>query len=65
MRRGFLAVAVVFGVGLLSGCTAVDLPLAGVRVAANGTPYALPGHVWADDRAMSLGEFERLAEDSC
>ncbi|WP_330307510.1 MULTISPECIES: hypothetical protein [unclassified Streptomyces] len=24
-----------------------------------------PGQVWADDRAMSLGEFERLAEDSC
>ncbi|MET9383964.1 hypothetical protein ABZY09_23510 [Streptomyces sp. NPDC002928] len=24
-----------------------------------------PGRVWADDRAMSLGEFEKLAEDSC
>ncbi|WP_052425120.1 hypothetical protein [Streptomyces fulvoviolaceus] len=24
-----------------------------------------PGHVWADGRAMSLGEFEELAEDSC
>ncbi|MET9891447.1 hypothetical protein ABZZ47_14740 [Streptomyces sp. NPDC006465] len=24
-----------------------------------------PGQVWADDRVMSLGEFERLAEDSC
>jgi hypothetical protein len=24
-----------------------------------------PGQVWADDRAMSLGEFEKLAEDSC
>lgn len=24
-----------------------------------------PGQVWADDRAMSLGEFEELAEDSC
>ncbi|MFD9003939.1 hypothetical protein ACFV0T_23750 [Streptomyces sp. NPDC059582] len=24
-----------------------------------------PGRVWAEDRAMSLGEFERLAEDSC
>ncbi|MFF4831592.1 hypothetical protein [Streptomyces sp. NPDC001315] len=23
------------------------------------------GQVWADGRAMSLGEFERLAEDSC
>ncbi|WP_106960960.1 hypothetical protein [Streptomyces sp. 351MFTsu5.1] len=23
------------------------------------------GQVWADDRAMSLGEFERLAEGSC
>jgi hypothetical protein len=159
MRRGFFAVAgVVVGVGLLSGCAAVDLPLAGVRAGANGTPYGLlrpcgedsyrtpgldgsvgdgpvstgwsvkrtklsgdvdfplfspppawdarhrgaqqplpkhqytlsfghyvtgdsyngivtftaadlaalePGQVWADDRAMSLGEFEELAEDSC
>ncbi|MEV0736454.1 hypothetical protein AB0I51_10865 [Streptomyces sp. NPDC050549] len=24
-----------------------------------------PGRVWADDKAMSLGEFEKLAEDSC
>lgn len=24
-----------------------------------------PGRVWADGRAMSLGEFEELAEDSC
>ncbi|MEU9170195.1 hypothetical protein AB0D34_20720 [Streptomyces sp. NPDC048420] len=24
-----------------------------------------PGQVWADDRAMSLGEFEELAEGSC
>ena len=24
-----------------------------------------PGQVWADGRAMSLGEFEKLAEDSC
>ncbi len=24
-----------------------------------------PGRVWADDRAMTLGEFEELAEDSC
>ncbi|MGW1214640.1 hypothetical protein ACWD5F_33945 [Streptomyces sp. NPDC002499] len=24
-----------------------------------------PGQVWADDRAMSLDEFEELAEDSC
>ncbi|MEU9915727.1 hypothetical protein [Streptomyces sp. NPDC051001] len=24
-----------------------------------------PGQVWADDRVMSLGEFEELAEDSC
>lgn len=24
-----------------------------------------PGQVWADDRAMSLGEFEKLAERSC
>ncbi|MER7566567.1 hypothetical protein ACGFWE_35545 [Streptomyces sp. NPDC048523] len=159
MRRGFFAVAgVVVGVGLLSGCTAVDLPLAGVRAGADGAPYGLfrpcgddsyrtpgldgsagdgpvstgwsvkstklsgdadfplfspppawgarhrgaqrllpkddytlrfghyvtgdsyngivtftaadlaalePGQVWADDRAMSLGEFEKLAEDSC
>lgn len=26
---------------LLSGCGAVDLPLAGVRVGADGTPYAV------------------------
>ncbi|WP_406121724.1 hypothetical protein [Streptomyces sp. NBC_00989] len=24
-----------------------------------------PGQVWADGKAMSLGEFEKLAEDSC
>lgn len=24
-----------------------------------------PGRVWADGRAMGLGEFDRLAEDSC
>ncbi|MFK0154519.1 hypothetical protein ACIQVL_32280 [Streptomyces sp. NPDC090499] len=24
-----------------------------------------PGRVWADGRVMSLGEFEKLAEDSC
>lgn len=24
-----------------------------------------PGQVWADDRAMSRGEFEKLAADSC
>ncbi|MGW3101731.1 hypothetical protein [Streptomyces sp. NPDC001100] len=24
-----------------------------------------PGQVWADDKAMSLGEFEKLAENSC
>jgi hypothetical protein len=42
MRRGFSAVAgAVLGVGLSSGCAAVDLPLAGVRVGANGMPYAL------------------------
>lgn len=160
VRRRFIGgVALVGGaVGLLSGCTAVDLPLAGVRVGANGAPYALlrpcgddgyrtpgldgsvgegpvttgwlvkktklsgdadfplfsppaawgarhrgtqrllpkhhytlsfghyvtgdsyngfvtftaadldalkSGQVWADGRAMSLGEFEELAEDSC
>ncbi|MFE0510668.1 hypothetical protein [Streptomyces sp. NPDC058964] len=160
-RAGVAAVGVVAGVLLLSGCAAVDLPLAGVRMGADGVPYALirpcgddgyrtpsldgwaagagdgpvttgwdvrkeelsgdadfplfsppaawkarhrgerrllpghrytlafghyvtgdsyngivgfsaediaglkPGRVWADDRAMSLGEFERLAEDSC
>ncbi|SOD83316.1 hypothetical protein [Streptomyces sp. Ag109_G2-15] len=31
----------VSGMLLLSGCTAVDLPLAGVRVGADGVPYAL------------------------
>ncbi|MFF4350773.1 hypothetical protein [Streptomyces sp. NPDC001530] len=162
MRRRWAAVlGVSAGTVLLSGCAAVDLPLAGVRVAADGVPYALirpcgddryqgpsldgrargaengpattgwdvkkdelrgdadfplfsppdawkarhrgeqrllpdhdyvlrfghyitgdsyngivefsaediaalkPGQVWADDRAMSLGEFEKLAEDSC
>ena len=24
-----------------------------------------PGQVWADDRAMSVEEFEKLAEKSC
>ncbi|MBK6017700.1 hypothetical protein [Streptomyces sp. MBT53] len=161
-RRGAAAVAgVVAGGLLLSGCGAVDLPLAGVRLGADGVPHALirpcgdddyqspsldgwargiddgpvttgwdvrkekltgdaefplfsppaawkarhrgarqlqpkyhysmsfghyitgdsyngvvdftteqitalkPGQVWADDKAMSLGEFEKLAENSC
>ncbi|MCT9007182.1 hypothetical protein [Streptomyces rhizosphaerihabitans] len=160
-RAGTAAAGVVAGALLLSGCGAVDLPLAGVRMGADGVPYALirpcgddtyrkpsldgwaggdgngpattgwdvrkeelsgdaefplfsppgtwrarhrgarrllpghhyslgfghyvtgdsyngvvdfstgdiaalkPGQVWADDRAMSLGEFEKLAEDSC
>ncbi|MFJ3308084.1 hypothetical protein ACIPSA_34370 [Streptomyces sp. NPDC086549] len=160
-RAGAAAAGVVAGALLLSGCAAVDLPLAGVRAGADGKPYALirpcgddeyrtpsldgwaegggdgpvttgwdvrkeklsgdaefplfsppdawrarhrgaqrllpkhryslgfghyvtgdsyngivefsaedigrlkPGQVWADDRAMSLGEFEKLAEDSC
>jgi hypothetical protein len=162
MRRYVIAmVGVAVGALLLSGCGAVDLPLAAVQVGADGVPYALirpcgddrvqglsltgtkakdgsgpnlsgwrvpdtvrpgdadfplfspladwharpsgtrtpvadytyqlgfmkgeynyeynatltfrtadlaklkPGQVWADDRAMSLGEFEKLAEDSC
>lgn len=162
MRRGVGAVAgVVGGVLLLTGCGAIDLPLAAVRLGADGVPHALirpcgddriqglsltgtkardgsgkdlsgwwvrgkrrtgdagfplfsplaewrahhtgtqrlvadytyqlgfmkgefnyeysptltfraadlaklrPGQVWADDRVMSLGEFEKLAEDSC
>ncbi|MCF3136028.1 hypothetical protein [Streptomyces olivochromogenes] len=160
-RAGATAAGVVAGALLLTGCAAVDLPLAGVRMGADGVPYALirpcgddgyglpsldgwargaadgpvttgwdvekeelsgdasfplfsppqawearhrgarrllsghryslvfahyvtgdsyngivefsaediarlrPGRVWADGRAMSLGEFERLAEDSC
>jgi hypothetical protein len=161
-RRGVAGVVgVVAGCLLLSGCAAVDLPLAGIRLGADGVPYALirpcgddsyqspsldgsaagaqggpvttgwdvrkeklsgdaefplfspptawqarhrgeqrllpkheyslifghyitgdsyngivefsaeqitalkPGQVWADGKAMSLGEFEKLAEDSC
>ncbi|WP_328750766.1 hypothetical protein OHT57_35010 [Streptomyces sp. NBC_00285] len=162
MRRCVIAMAgVAVGAGLLSGCGAIDLPLAAVQLGADGKPHALirpcgddrvqglsltgtkakdgsgpnlsgwhvpdtvrpgnagfplfspltdwharpsgtqtpvadytyqlgfmkgesnyeysvtltfrtadlaklkPGQVWADDRAMSLGEFEKLAEDSC
>ncbi|WP_199835809.1 MULTISPECIES: hypothetical protein [unclassified Streptomyces] len=160
-RTGAVAAGIVGGTLLLSGCGAVDLPLAGVRAAPDGTPYAVfrpcgddsyrgphldgrargagkgpvstgwdakeeglrgdadfplfeppaawharhrgtqrllprhgyvlrfghyaggdsyngvveftgeqiarlrPGQVWADDRAMSLAEFERLAAGSC
>ncbi|WP_199827472.1 hypothetical protein [Streptomyces xylophagus] len=160
-RRVAAVAGVAAGCLLLSGCGAVDLPLAGVRLGADGMPYALirpcgddsyrkpslggwakgiddgpvttgwdvrkeklsgdaefalfsppvawkarhrgaqrlqpkyhyslgfghyitgdsyngivdftteqitalePGQVWADGRAMSLGEFEKLAEDSC
>ncbi|MFI6459851.1 hypothetical protein [Streptomyces sp. NPDC050528] len=160
--RGAAAVlGTVAGALVLSGCAAVDLPLAGIRLGADGAPYALirpcgddsyqspsldgttasaqggpvttgwdvrkeklrgdvefplfsppaawqarhrgeqrllpkhtyslvfghyitgdsyngiveftteqitalrPGQVWADGKAMSLGEFEKLAEDSC
>jgi len=160
-RTGVAAASAVAGCLLLSGCGAVDLPLAGIGVEADGAPYALirpcgddtyqkpsldgwagasedgpattgwdvgkeklsgdaefplfsppktwqarhlgtrrllpkhsyalrfghydtgdsyngtaeftaadiaalkPGQVWADGRAMSLDEFEKLAEDSC
>ncbi|GGW74678.1 hypothetical protein GCM10010503_60420 [Streptomyces lucensis JCM 4490] len=160
-HTGAVAAGIVGGMLLLSGCGAVDLPLAGVRAGADGTPYAVlrpcgddayrgpylegrargagdgpvttgwdtrkkglhgdtgfplfappedwkarhrgarrllprhryvlgfghyvtgdsynavveftteqiarlgPGRVWADGRAMSLAEFERLAADSC
>ncbi|MEU0008557.1 hypothetical protein ABZ079_30960 [Streptomyces sp. NPDC006314] len=42
MRRArVMAAGVTGGMLLLSGCTAVDLPLAGVRVGTDGTPYAV------------------------
>ncbi|BCM69684.1 MULTISPECIES: hypothetical protein [Streptomyces] len=40
-RTGAVAAGIVGGMLLLSGCGAVDLPLAGVRIAADGTPYAV------------------------
>ncbi|MFJ4525085.1 hypothetical protein ACIP4Y_29720 [Streptomyces sp. NPDC088810] len=40
-RTGAVAVGIVGGMLLLSGCAAVDLPLAGVRAGADGTPYAV------------------------
>lgn len=40
-RTGAVAAGVVGGVLLLGGCAAVDLPLAGVRVGTDGTPYAV------------------------
>ncbi|MFJ3225313.1 hypothetical protein ACIPJS_18450 [Streptomyces sp. NPDC086783] len=36
-----------------------------VTFAAEDVAALRAGQVWADDRAMSLGEFEELAEDSC
>ncbi|MEU2053720.1 hypothetical protein [Streptomyces bungoensis] len=40
-HTGAVAAGIVGGMLLLSGCAAVDLPLAGVRVAPDGTPYAV------------------------
>jgi len=36
-----------------------------VTFTADDLAALTPGQVWADDRAMSLDEFEELAEDSC
>ncbi|SNX64249.1 hypothetical protein SAMN06272735_6065 [Streptomyces sp. TLI_55] len=42
MRRvGVAVLGAVAGALLLSGCTAVDLPLAAVRIGADGQPWAL------------------------
>ncbi|MGW0514889.1 hypothetical protein ACWD1W_37695 [Streptomyces olivaceoviridis] len=40
-RTGAVAAGIAGGMLLLSGCGAVDLPLAGVRAAPDGTPYAV------------------------
>ncbi|MGQ5639844.1 MULTISPECIES: hypothetical protein [unclassified Streptomyces] len=40
-RTGAVAAGIAGGMLLLSGCGAVDLPLAGVRVGTDGTPYAV------------------------
>ncbi|GGW19758.1 hypothetical protein GCM10018980_24390 [Streptomyces capoamus] len=40
-HTGAVAAGIVGGMLLLSGCAAVDLPLAGVRAGADGTPYAV------------------------
>ncbi|GAB1338001.1 hypothetical protein ACE1SV_45910 [Streptomyces sp. E-15] len=40
-HTGAVAAAIAGGMLLPSGCGAVDLPLAGVRAAPDGTPYAV------------------------
>ncbi|MEV6836074.1 hypothetical protein AB0N17_16415 [Streptomyces sp. NPDC051133] len=40
-RTGAVVVGVAGAMLLLGGCAAVDLPLAGVRIGADGTPYAV------------------------
>ncbi len=40
-HTGAVAAGIAGGMLLLSGCGAVDLPLAGVRAAPDGTPYAV------------------------
>ncbi|WP_089098564.1 hypothetical protein [Streptomyces hyaluromycini] len=67
MRRTTGAAAVLgtaAGALLLSGCAAVDLPLAGVRAGADGTPYALI-RPCGDDRyqGLSLDGWARAAQD--
>ncbi|MGW7410429.1 hypothetical protein ACWGI9_43345 [Streptomyces sp. NPDC054833] len=63
-RRTGAAVGVVAGALLLSGCAAVDLPLAGVRMGANGVPYALIRPCGSDSyRTPSLDGWAKGAED--
>lgn len=46
---GAVTAGIAGGMLLLSGCGAVDLPLAGVRVAPDGTPYAVFRPCGGDD----------------
>ncbi|MGW3151224.1 MULTISPECIES: hypothetical protein [Streptomyces] len=63
-RRTAAVVGAVAGALLLSGCTAVDLPLAGVRMGADAVPYALIRPCGDDDyRTPSLDGWAKGAED--
>lgn len=63
-RRAAAVVGVAAGCLLLSGCAAVDLPLAGVRVGADGVPWALIRPCGDDSyQSPSLDGRSRAAED--
>ncbi|MFD0394890.1 hypothetical protein ACFQ3Z_32120 [Streptomyces nogalater] len=63
-HTGAVAAGIAGGMLVLSGCSAVELPLAGVRAAPDGTPYAVLRPCGGDDYGNpSLDGWPRGAND--